>query len=877
MAVIGDQLSVPETGWRRYDDTNEVIVYTGTWGTETLAGNYNGSAKYTSTSGSTMSFTFYGTKLRIIGGLYSGRTTTAQVIIDGAVVGTINEDSATSRTKTLVFEISGLSKGKHAVQIKVMDTKVLLLDAIDVDGDGYLTRAIGTALTTPDVGWQRYDNTYSYINYVGSNWRHSSTTSRGLYKDTISYVDYPSHDNFIRINFIGTSIRIMSTLYTENTDQLSIEIDGKETVVSTKNGASSLSGSILTFEAIGLSDGLHVVTLKSKDGKRLSLDAIDINETGRFVAQIGQQLTAPESGWRRYDDSSSFFSKFSFVNTSNASQWYGGSYSVLNTPFPYNGSFNRYSFLFTGKKIRIISSISKYRSNNIKLIIDGEEYRYDSGNTSEASYQMLVFEKIDLDDKEHFLIIEADGNTAKRNYDNMIGIEVDAIDIDSTGRIFHPDEVTNISELTIGKRIRCNYVVATSGKSGVFGSLGKEISSMVSTPTNIPNVDFYFIVVDEYNGKKVLIADRNIQTSISWDALNSEGLIFGVQKNLNDSRFKFVLRAMSGGINASDNDNEWDKYIVNSTLGGKITAGDNSVWNWSGATSLTSTSNVNSANRIRRGNSSVSSFEATASNGSNIYRPVLEIEALPMNRSFIKYEGSYKKYLPKTYIESGDNAIPVVTSNTAPSGVASASSINSTSFDAYQAFNGIQDERYAWASNSPVSWLQYQFPQKKIIYKYSLSMRTNSTYYATGEPPKTWTFEGSNDGANWTILDTQTNNTTLARGVIEEYRISNSKAYTYYRVNISANQGNATITVIAELKMFEKTTVSDAGWKTISATLPSEDTFINDGMDDLSVLDRRNKGFVASMTANGSLGSGKMFKGSVDLKKYFEVTSISVK
>lgn len=185
MAVIGDQLNNPESGWQRYDDTNNMIVYTGTWLTETLAGNYNGSAKYTSTRGSTMSFTFYGTKVRIIGGLYSGRTTTAQVIIDGINVGIINEDSTTSRTKALVFEKIDLSQGKHVVQIKAVDSKTLILDAVDVGEDGYMTRSVGTVLTAPDVDWKRYDDAEPLISYTGFTQRNYVVS--GAYEGKSSY------------------------------------------------------------------------------------------------------------------------------------------------------------------------------------------------------------------------------------------------------------------------------------------------------------------------------------------------------------------------------------------------------------------------------------------------------------------------------------------------------------------------------------------------------------------------------------------------------------------------------------------------------------------------------------------------------------------
>jgi hypothetical protein len=69
-------------------------------------------------------------------------------------------------------------------------------------------------------------------------------------------------------------------------------------------------------------------------------------------------------------------------------------------------------------------------------------------------------------------------------------------------------------------------------------------------------------------------------------------------------------------------------------------------------------------------------------------------------------------------------------------------------------------------------------------------------------------------------------------------------------------------------------------WKTISTTLPSVDTFKSEGMNDLSVFDRKSTEFVLPMDDNGAsgsaLGSGKVFKEKVDLKRLFEITSIKV-
>ncbi|WP_339303210.1 hypothetical protein [Paenibacillus sp. FSL R5-0519] len=1155
MAVLGDQLNNPESGWQRYDDTNDMIVYTGTWLTETLAGNYNGSAKYTSTSGSTMSFTFYGTKIRIIGGLYSGRTTTAQVVIDGINLGIINEDSTTSRTKALVFEKIDLSQDKHVVQIKTVDSKTLILDAIDVGEDGYMTRSIGVVLTAPDVGWKRYDDTESSISYTGFTQRNYAVT--GAYEGKSSYNADASTVGEVVFSFVGTKVRIISSsTNTSRAQSVSISIDGHIETLTPRT--SVIQAQTLVYEKIGLPYGTHTIKIFNFKGVTagaagFGLDAIDIDSDGHLVRYIGSEVTVPEIGWKRYDADSLEHSGTDWKTVENTTGrvFEGGSVMYSNVI----GNYIKFSF--TGKKLRLVAEYGSLYDPDVEVSIDGV-VEYINLSTTSSSYQpqRIVLEKTNLSEGSHEVVVKkvsgtgnfhidavdvdvngyivrpigsqlttpdagwkrydnssamkyeglgwvsatgdpntyagtahyislngASSNSIKFNFygtklriidlywtnrvDNVTieidgkvstwnpnnpankyqilvfevsGLEkglhevklsttslsgtfsLDAVDIDLDGRMFHPDEVTSIAELEVGKRIRCHYIAARNS-AGVFSKLGEETFDFIgSSGSPIPMGDFYWIMVEDWNKRKFLVADRNIQNAISWDSINKEGYIFGVESttifktynktpqitsasdvysvtgigtsltnedpwrafssngwwgsyagtglildckrrvkfgeikvtayyganmasvidvygsdnnsdftlikscqkstwsNLeqatfyfdqpaeyryykimkttqtsgsNAARLKFELsysekidnnhifklRLLTGGINSSDKDNEWDMYIVNSTLNGKIIAGDNNVWNWIGIASLSSTSNT-STNRAQRGNS-ISGYGTVATTLTNVtsgFRPLLEVEILPMDRSFINHKGSYKKYVPIEFIESNDNAIPVMTSNITPSGIASASSINSTSFDAYQAFNGIQDERYGWASLTPVSWLQYQFPTKKIIYKYSLAMRTNGSYYATGEPPKSWTFEGSNDGINWSVLDTQINNATLVRGSIEEYRINNSDVYTYYRVNVSANQGNETITVIAELKMFEKTPKGEViGWNTISATLPSENTFINDGMDNLSVLDRKNENFVQNINADGSLGSGKLFKGSIDLIKYFEISNVSMK
>lgn len=344
--------------------------------------------------------------------------------------------------------------------------------------------------------------------------------------------------------------------------------------------------------------------------------------------------------------------------------------------------------------------------------------------------------------------------------------------------------VQKLTDLQIGKAIRCHYD-ATSGVVGTFSNMGLSSSSLIPAAASAtPNGDFHFIMVDSYNDKNILIADRNIQSTISWDTLNTAGIasVSGVTlgsqvpqmtsytapsgvvsssgelngywqawnafnkgidadgydgwiastknagwiqycfpsprrinryaiKNINGpnwARFPVIwtlqasetglfageqvmidsqsgaffadgerkvfninasnigsytyyrlvvssanggnevgigeieyfedidgqIRLLSGGISATDKDNEWDRYIVNSNLGGKLIAGNegsNGIWNWSGYPSVTSTIvSGTPANRVSRGGAAVGTFASAASNTVSYFRPVLVISGITL-------------------------------------------------------------------------------------------------------------------------------------------------------------------------------------------------------------------------------------------------------
>ncbi|NMI02857.1 discoidin domain-containing protein [Paenibacillus sp. SZ31] len=280
MATLGERLPQPEDGWRRYDNLYSAITYTGTWQTETLASNYNGSATFTQTNGATVNFSFQGTKIRIIGARLAGRTTTTQVIIDGTLRGTINETSTSGGlTQALVFDISGLTEGVHTVQIKTVDTALFIFDAIDIDADGYL---LGRVSTTPESGWSRYDITTELLNVMfEGTWNANNAYTNGWGRTLVS----TATNTFGKMGFwfYGTKLRIYDNASANRSTKNSVTIDGVSKIYSAYR-ASALD-QVMVFEITDLALEYHYVEISipsSETGKVLAIDSIEIDSTGEF-------------------------------------------------------------------------------------------------------------------------------------------------------------------------------------------------------------------------------------------------------------------------------------------------------------------------------------------------------------------------------------------------------------------------------------------------------------------------------------------------------------------------------------------------------------------------------------------------------------------
>lgn len=160
------------------------------------------------------------------------------------------------------------------------------------------------------------------------------------------------------------------------------------------------------------------------------------------------------------------------------------------------------------------------------------------------------------------------------------------------------------------------------------------------------------------------------------------------------------------------------------------------------------------------------------------------------------YQSANDFIIPCRYQGAGDNVIPVMTSNTAPAGIASASANDG---DAYKAFDG--DNGTVWAMAGATGQLNYEhFVPKKIV-AYGVKCITGNTN------PANWTFQALDaDGMTWITLDTQTG----VRWHVDResiFYIPNTAQfypdyYKSYRLNITANFGGAT-TEIVQFNMYD--------------------------------------------------------------------------
>jgi hypothetical protein len=106
-----------------------------------------------------------------------------------------------------------------------------------------------------------------------------------------------------------------------------------------------------------------------------------------------------------------------------------------------------------------------------------------------------------------------------------------------------------------------------------------------------------------------------------------------------------------------------------------------------------------------------------------------------------------------------------------------------------------------WLGFADATWVQYDFGSgvTKEIKRYRLTSAND----ASERDPYSWILKGSNNGTDFTNLDTRVGVAFANRGEVQEFRVETPGLYRYYRLDISTNRGpsTATSTQLAEWRL----------------------------------------------------------------------------
>lgn len=191
--------------------------------------------------------------------------------------------------------------------------------------------------------------------------------------------------------------------------------------------------------------------------------------------------------------------------------------------------------------------------------------------------------------------------------------------------------------------------------------------------------------------------------------------------------------------------------------------------------------------------------------------------------------------------------VGVVTSSTPASG-----------YEAWKLFDGDLGTRFP--NTGTTAWVIYDFKVPTQVDKYRIGS-VNTSVGASGGSPKDWTLEGSNDGTNWNIIDTQSNVDVWGQGEYKEYQINAN--YTMYKLNITAKSSGAAALAFAAFDLIKR-----VDGTVVYVPELNEQHFTHYGLDKSTSLDlKESYNKLAFVTNSTTLGSGKVFRKSIDTSK----------
>ena len=158
----------------------------------------------------------------------------------------------------------------------------------------------------------------------------------------------------------------------------------------------------------------------------------------------------------------------------------------------------------------------------------------------------------------------------------------------------------------------------------------------------------------------------------------------------------------------------------------------------------------------------------------------------------------------------------------------------------YALYEYIDSSKYFVCNASTGYWqLNQGSGRSSVLYQYKI--KCADTVSSPNRMPKDWTIQGSNNGSDWTTVDTVSGETGWARLEYRTYTCdSYSTAYTYYKIVVTANNGDGSYFEIGEIYLYASfETVADSGWEsnlfTDTGAISSETEYSGSYIDNYAV------------------------------------------
>ena len=117
----------------------------------------------------------------------------------------------------------------------------------------------------------------------------------------------------------------------------------------------------------------------------------------------------------------------------------------------------------------------------------------------------------------------------------------------------------------------------------------------------------------------------------------------------------------------------------------------------------------------------------------------------------------------------------------------------------FAVFDGTDQTKWLTSGGNTTGWIQFEFSDGLA---YSVSgYSITSANDAPDRTPKDWTLQGSNDGVNWTIVDTRVDEAGWSTFEKRSYSFTNIAAYSIYKLDVTANNGDGGLMGFSEFEL----------------------------------------------------------------------------